>query len=1147
MASYHDSTQTQCWTWKPFIPAVTVFHQFCGALSRDGSGKASFDLRKLRKAGICAEHIPADLKEVAEALNKGCEDKIVTSVKYDKVLIVVYWLRSLTESLGDIDSNKFFATPCTDYYPAVSILLRLSEVEMVSAIKFWQTWPMARWVRDAPEGAGLLTPAFLKTANRSDLRQWLHVDESTGVEARFALPFAGSLRAKMKNLVASRTTSRPANVFCTGMLQGAKRGCAPVPELFQLEACVKHKKSLSQIIPFDFPEEFEEKFEQVFFKDSTDSQTWRNEEGVWRKKLEPRSFERRLRNPKSHASFGSVRSDGGRCGEIHRVLRDRADGEELVCPSPVPCLPEREDTGWEDFRYMCREVLRIKLGDKELSGTSTSKKQHKNSGWRTEDMTKRLGGLPLLDMVELHPGNVYTRYALPILSYKQVLNFVQDIVPEGRPLEAAVACCLEPLKCRVITKGEGFPYWLSQTFQREARDILRETPAFCLTKETVNTSHIWALDRATRALGLDFDQWVSGDYKAATDGLSLGVNQCCLRVLLKALGATRAETLICQKVLGAHKISYPDKLCALVAGTADQLDDFMMTNGQLMGSLLSFPVLCAINLVAYWLALEEYSGRKFSLDELPVLVNGDDILFRANTEFYAVWQTWITRAGFTLSDGKNYISPNYLTVNSKSWMYKPVKGKEPIIEEIGYLNCGLLLAEAEGPVRPGIREETACKPFIAKMQEALDGCNNPGRTFNRLKHHYKKKIEIETAQRTETRCRWVWNSQKTQWDKIEWKVNIRPGFYNLCAARELGGLGLKVPLSLRHEVHFTRTQQKIAGAAHRWYRRHNNYDLPPRGCHFVAMGGNSGNPFTRVVGVDDPASSYDLTDPIGYPVLCREITEPCRYGEIPVEDAVRKFGSQLLSCQTATAGDQPSYRIRDITQQDLDEHVFTNKNARLIKNPFDFNLCFRAVFDRGPTDEASPWPGDPLRFTFDEESADPKMAEMATTFCTPPQALYRTDSYTVDPVFSGIRSASRTAALDIVEELTTLIQSFLRPSFVKVNPTLDQHRFDLAAFHFGSTIFGRAASQPWEYSHAVRVPKSILPYSTNSLKKSTRWKLYVGQFLAENGQFQSNVPLSQRRYIKGDPHCLPTIHEGRERGRNNTSASSDLFDGYKSD
>jgi hypothetical protein len=86
--------------------------------------------------------------------------------------------------------------------------------------------------------------------------------------------------------------------------------------------------------------------------------------------------------------------------------------------------------------------------------------------------------------------------------------------------------------------------------------------------------------------------------------------------------------------------------------------------GQLMGSPLSFPLLCAINFICYWLSIEEYTGAIIKLEECPVRVNGDDIIFRSNTEHYAIWKRYISEVGFTLSLGKNYIHSTILTINS---------------------------------------------------------------------------------------------------------------------------------------------------------------------------------------------------------------------------------------------------------------------------------------------------------------------------------------------------------------------------------------------------------------------------------------------------------------------------------------------------
>lgn len=121
---------------------------------------------------------------------------------------------------------------------------------------------------------------------------------------------------------------------------------------------------------------------------------------------------------------------------------------------------------------------------------------------------------------------------------------------------------------------------------------------------------------------------------------------------------------------GAHVISYGKEDESLSEEERARLpSSFTMKNGQLMGSPLSFPILCAINFVAYRSALKQYvrdmggDWSKAEMLEMPVRVNGDDILFKCNDAFYhGYWKPSVAAIGFTLSPGKNYVSPAFLTV-----------------------------------------------------------------------------------------------------------------------------------------------------------------------------------------------------------------------------------------------------------------------------------------------------------------------------------------------------------------------------------------------------------------------------------------------------------------------------------------------------
>jgi hypothetical protein len=731
--------------------------------------------------------------------------------------------------------------------------------------------------------------------------------------------------------MASRTTNARAGQVMLGLLQGTKRGCAPVSDGFKVVACEKHKKALTQQIPAEDLSTFPAKFDEIWSRrvvSSRDGDSSANKDGSSRdgdkSELKDRRFRRRLKNPSNHASFESKRSEGGRAGWLNRWLR-KTQGV-----------------------------------DNTTTFGSTSGKSFSCEFTPVDD---------LLDMFETNdsPGTT-SRYGIPLCSYDHALlkaraqvthgtyggnadhpDWIDDFAgwlaepdPESalkskenlRSLRAQVELCLEPLKCRVITKGESLPYWVSQTFQKQAWQSLQDTPAFALTGTTVNSSHLYHLDKMTSDLELGFDQWVSGDYSAATDGLSSEVNQMAMDSLLQKFGATPDETAICKQVLGNHVVQYPEKLETLAHLKGIDLSPFVMKNGQLMGSLLSFPVLCAINLVAYWSALEEYTGRTFRKEELPCLINGDDILFKSNAEFYPIWQKWITKAGFTLSVGKNYISPNFLTVNSESWLHTP----NGIFKKLKWLNCGLLLQEARGPCQIPLRTETAERPLIPKLQWILDNCVNKERSYNRIKHYWKKSISIWTDH----------------------------GYYNLACPVEWGGCGLLLPEELRQTTKFTYSQQALAGFARLrqkvmvgdWVR-----NVPPSG-------------FERVA-VVDTAPKVDVTRKFGGKLVLKDRLEPLRANERRFKDpkSSERVAAELMNCQQTNAGEQPTFRIQKISRRRIASAYKFAKKGYTIRRPFENSFEFRHAFDQGPTDDASLLPG-PL-------PVGENIAEMTTDLTAP--------------------------------------------------------------------------------------------------------------------------------------------------------------------
>jgi hypothetical protein len=416
-------------------------------------------------------------------------------------------------------------------------------------------------------------------------------------------------------------------------------------------------------------------------------------------------------------------------------------------------------------------------------------------------------------------------------------------------------------------------------------------------------------------LNLDFDSWVSGDYSAATDNLSLDINRLCLESLLNAFQATEVEKHIALQVLGPHLVHYPDRL----KSEEVPLESFLMKNGQLMGSLLSFPVLCAINLVAYWSALEEYTGRTFRRCDLPVLVNGDDICFMANNEFYQIWKKWIKKVGFELSLGKNYISSDFITLNSEGFI---VRGEN--IVKLPALNVGLLI---ESSLKQdfhlferqkkcsrravGQRSANAVAPISDKITELLESAHRPERAWMRYKHYSLFDIDDNTEE----------------------------GKYNVFAPRELGGLGAIPPPGFLPR--FTYFQQILAGASHRWFKelRGKTFREFPR-C-----------PFQRAFYCDEQDNRLELDTKriLLSPTVVRHVFEPNHFGDFLESERAIRVAPGLLNLQLPGCSLSKKLLLRTLTSRKLSS-VFSLSER--IKEPLFFDLQLRKNLE-GPTDDAS--------------------------------------------------------------------------------------------------------------------------------------------------------------------------------------------------
>ncbi|QGY72546.1 RNA dependent RNA polymerase [Plasmopara viticola lesion associated ourmia-like virus 16] len=138
------------------------------------------------------------------------------------------------------------------------------------------------------------------------------------------------------------------------------------------------------------------------------------------------------------------------------------------------------------------------------------------------------------------------------------------------------------------------------------------------------------------------ETFVSGDYESATDNLCTPVQREILVTLLRQ----------CAHVpLGVREHAV-DTLQSEIA-CKDGI--FTQGRGQLMGELLSFPLLCLVNYLTF----------KFSVPrDVPVKINGDDIVFRALPSEVRRWETCVGKSGLKLSVGKTMKSARFFSLNS---------------------------------------------------------------------------------------------------------------------------------------------------------------------------------------------------------------------------------------------------------------------------------------------------------------------------------------------------------------------------------------------------------------------------------------------------------------------------------------------------
>jgi hypothetical protein len=247
-------------------------------------------------------------------------------------------------------------------------------------------------------------------------------------------------------------------------------------------------------------------------------------------------------------------------------------------------------------------------------------------------------------------------------------------VPFVPALDVKILAIPEPGKFRIISKGDGFLYSALQPLQGLLLQAWKRCSASTMLEDDLSS----AVQRIDEQLDLPF--WCSVDYEAATDLLKRDATLAAFEGLPSRTPFRDLGYLS----LMIGRAFYPD-------GTVKKLSE-----GQLMGHPLSFPLLCLINLAVYhtsitrWISQDPVRRRTIGLSMLPhVLVNGDDMLFKCERSFYDVFVRTASDAGFKISQGKQYLSPDCCMINSQVFIRRSLR-----MVRVGYLNLKLVYGES---------------------------------------------------------------------------------------------------------------------------------------------------------------------------------------------------------------------------------------------------------------------------------------------------------------------------------------------------------------------------------------------------------------------------------------------------------------------
>lgn len=612
-----------------------------------------------------------------------------------------------------------------------------------------------------------------------------------------SLLYTGGVRRFLKNRTVTFSKKNLGLMF--GILQGVKRGAAPAPDSFISKAYIDHKKLLTtaktvNLIHLDETIHYHTRL----FKDAP-------------------NVDVRIYEASNSASYESKRSSGGARAFLRNQallgIRSREPPCETGCSNKPAvglenifersslhdsCLMEMGERRPGDVwtvkcNPMYESPLFIPTPGRYLQGEddlveelewkyridppmSESYSETQENEFLTEsECNARLDLDPLRTQDKFCDEDLQISQSIAFGVAKALGDQPANRVEPGYPLrKLSVVVCAVPkaLGIRLITKTESEPSHYARFAQKGMWAFLHDLPQFRLIGDPVETTDILDLLRREKECDIVFDdpEWNSGDFSNATDRVKMAYTKESFETWLIKQSLSDDQENALRSVLYEQVLNYPKQEDPVIAA---QLLPATQVNGQLMGSILSFPILCALNLVGYWKALETWAGRKIPLRSLPVLINGDDILFRCDKRLYGLWKAEVNEIGFELSVGKNYLHRSFFTINSIAFYHDETRGS---VEKLGFLNVGLLTGQERVT-----GHNSKSLPIWDYYSKVMDGARDKLRCHRRFLHYNRKDIDELTNK----------------------------GEYSLFVHQSLGGLGFPLYPEVAPTTRFTPFQRSF--------------------------------------------------------------------------------------------------------------------------------------------------------------------------------------------------------------------------------------------------------------------------------------------------------------------------------------------------